>query len=303
MEIIRHKEKNISEQTAVALGNFDGLHTAHMKIINACKTYAIENGLKSGVMLFESHTLNLINGNKVDVITPQAEKINILNDNGIDFVYCREFDEAFMKLSPEEFAVQLKTTMNVSAVFVGYDYRFGYRAEGDAQKLTELGKKHGFNVTVVDKVEFDGEAVKSSRIRKLVCEGEIEMATHMLGRMFSIAGNVERGFGNGRKLGVPTANVSYQSDMLLPGNGVYGGYTTVDGIRYKSVINVGNNPTFGAEKITVESHIIDFCGDIYDNDVTVEFAFKIRNDIKFKNIDELVNQIRKDIEQAKIRLD
>ena len=303
MEIIRHKEKNISEQTAVALGNFDGLHTAHMKIINACKTYAIENCLKSGVMLFESHTLNLINGNKVDVITPQAEKINILNDNGIDFVYCREFDEAFMKLSPEEFAVQLKTTLNVSAVFVGYDYRFGYRAEGDAQKLTELGKKHVFNVTVVDKVEFDGEAVKSSRIRKLDSEGEIEMATHMLGRMFSITGNVERGFGNGRKLGVPTANISYQSDMLLPGNGVYGGYTTVDGIRYKSVINVGNNPTFGAEKITVESHIIDFCKDIYDNDVTVEFAFKIRNDIKFKNIDELVNQIRKDIEQAKIRLD
>jgi riboflavin kinase/FMN adenylyltransferase len=274
-----------------------------MKIINTCKTYALKRGLKSGVMLFDSHTLDLIAGKDVDLITIQSDKFNILDSNEIDFVYCREFNKAFMMMSPEEFAIELKNTINVSAVFVGYDYRFGYKAEGDVCKLKELGKKYGFDVIVIDKVEVNGEAVKSSRIRSLISDGEIESANKMLGRMFSITGKVEHGLGNGHKIGVPTANINYKSNMLLPRNGVYAGYTIVDGMRYKSVINVGNNPTFGAEKITVESHIIDFDADIYDAHIAVEFAFKIRDDIKFKTIDDLVNQIRKDIEQAKIKLD
>lgn len=302
MNIVRHGKDCITEKSAVALGNFDGLHTAHMQIINSCRDYADKKGLKSGVLLFDEHTLNLIKGQNTDLITDKISKIDILNSIGIDFVYCRKFDEAFMKMSPEEFVCDLKRCVNVSAVFVGYDYRFGYKAQGDVCKLAQLGEKYGFDVIVTDKIEMNGEAVKSSRIRELVSAGDMSKAGQMLGRMFSITGTVEKGLRNGHKLGFPTANVSYEKNTLLPCKGVYAGYTSVDGNKYKSVINVGNNPTFGAEKITVESHIQDFNEDIYGKTVTVEFAFRIREDIKFSSIDDLKNQICKDIEKAKTEL-
>ena len=295
MRLIRNGE---IKNTAVALGNFDGLHLAHMSIINACRDYAKENGLQSGVLLFSEHTLNVIKNASVKLITDEQEKCNILEKSGLDFAYIRSFTKEFSQLSPSEFVDELVSTLNPKAVFVGYDYRFGYKAEGDINLLRELGKAKGFSVFATEEIIHNGISVKSTVIRHMIETGNISGANEFLGRMFTISGVVEYGFQNGRKIGVPTVNVGYNENMILPENGVYSGYTKVGEKLYKSVINVGNNPTFNADKITVESHLLGFDGDIYGEKVSVMFKNRIRDEKKFASIDELKRQIQTDIAEA-----
>lgn len=298
MDIIRQTGSVPYEKTVVALGNFDGMHTAHMTIIRKCIQYAREHGCKSGVLLFSEHTRKLLSEKGVKIITPEKKKLEILRRTGIDFVYIRDFDKDFMHLSPEEFVKQLSSSLHTAAVCVGYDYRFGFKAQGDAKLLEELGKKYGFETVVTDEIDLDGAAIKSTLIRRLISEGNVEKAGELLGRYVSVEGAVAHGLENGRKMGIPTANIEYEIDSAIPKNGVYAGYTYVDGIKYKSVINVGNNPTFGADKVTIESHILGFDQDIYDKVIIAEFVKRLRGDIKFSSIDELKKQINADIEQA-----
>lgn len=298
MEVMRQTGSIPFERTAVALGNFDGLHTAHMTIIERCRRYAIEHGCKSGVLLFSEHTRKLLSEDGVKIITTEAQKLEILEKAGIDFVYIRDFDSEFMHLSPEDFVRELAAVLHPEAVCVGYDYRFGYKAAGDVELLKELGEKYGFKAIITDEIDFEGSAVKSTLIRELIAEGNVEKAAALLGRPVRIEGKVERGFQNGRKMGIPTANIGYSSETAIPKNGVYAGYTYVGGKKYKSVINVGNNPTFGAEKITVESHILGFDEDIYGSVIAAEFVKRLRGDIKFADVNELIGQIKADILQA-----
>ncbi len=298
MDIIRGTGSVPYEKTVIALGNFDGLHKAHMTIIDKCCEYARRNGLKSGVLLFNEHTLNIIKNKKVKVITQERQKLDILHKAGIDFVYIRDFDKEFMQLSAEEFANMLVNTLNVSAVCVGYDYRFGYKAQGDGTALKALGEKYGFDVIVTDEIDHNGVAVKSTAVRHFIEDGSVHHAASLLGRPFEMEGKVVKGLQNGRKMGIPTANLEYDENMVIPQNGVYMGYTYVGGKKYKSVINVGNNPTFNAEKITIESHILGFNGDIYDETISIAFIKRIRGDKRFDGIDALITQINKDIETA-----
>lgn len=301
MQIIRNSETD-SNRKVVALGNFDGLHRAHTRIIKNCCMYAKENGLESCVLLFADHTLNVITRQKVKLLTDEPEKLKILEEMGVDCVYIREFNSEFMHLSPEEFIRMLIDKLNPRAVCVGYDYRFGYKAGGDVATLKEFGEKYDFEVIVTDEMKTSGVTIKSTKIRELVREGNVDEAALFLGRPFSLSGEVTQGLRNGHKLGTPTANVCYSDNKILPKEGVYIGYTTVDGITYDSVINVGNNPTFNAKRITVESHILGFDCDIYGKTVKVDFIKRIRGDKKFGSLDELKTQIKSDIETAKEQL-
>ncbi len=289
----------INEKTAVALGNFDGLHCAHTAIIDCARQYAKEHDILSCVLLFCDHTRSVIDNKKTKLLTIEKEKLDIIQSMGVDCVYICEFTEDFMHLSPQKFVDFLTDKLNCQAVCVGYDYRFGYKAEGDARLLENFGEQMGFDVLVTDEIKYNGTTVKSTKIRELVINGEIEFANKMLGRCFFVTGIVEKGLQNGRKIGTPTANVGYKDNKLIPQNGVYIGYTTVDEKRYKSVINVGNNPTFNAERITIESHILDFDGDIYGKTVKVEFTKRIRDDRKFNSLDQLKQQIGNDIKAAR----
>ncbi len=292
-------EGTINEKTVVALGNFDGLHIAHTAIIERAHQCAKENGISSCVLLFRDHTRRVTGNQETKLLTTDEEKLDILQGMGVDYVYICEFNEAFMRLSPREFVGFLTDKLNCQAVCVGYDYRFGYKAEGDARLLKALGIERGFDALVMGEIKYNRATVKSTKIRELVINGEIDDANKMLGRCFFVTGNVEKGLQNGRKLGTPTANIAYNDNKLIPKNGVYIGYTTVDEKRRKSVINVGNNPTFNADRITIESHILDFDGDIYDKSVKVEFAKRIRPDKKFNSLDTLKEQIEEDIKAAR----
>lgn len=292
MEIIRTKAD--FDGSVVALGNFDGLHVAHMAIIKNGIEYAKKNGLKSGVLLFEESTKELTEGG-VELITPTEAKIELLERENADFVFMEKFDEEFMKKTPEEFVLYLIDKLNIKAVFVGYDYSFGYKARGNVAMLKKFGEKYDFKVFVTDVIKIDGRVVASTYIRQAVKSGDMEEAERFLGRKFCVEGKVVKGLQNGRKMGIPTANVDYGTNMALPKEGVYAGITYVNGKRLKSVINVGRNLTFGAEKITVESHILDFNEDIYGEYIRVSFAKRLRDVIRFGNMAELKKQIHEDM--------
>ncbi len=283
-------------ECAVCLGNFDGLHKAHIKIIDDCIEYARANGIFGGVLLFKNHTSTVCRGESCKLITTLEEKIEILEKTQIDFVFLIDFNEKFMKYTPDEFFNFLTDKIKATALFAGYDYRFGYKAQGDIKKLLELGKQNGVYVKVCDEISEDNEAVSSTRIRRLILDGDIKKANTLLNRPYSVLGRVEHGKKNGRKMGLPTANISYCSDKLLPPDGVYFGFTEIEERSYKSVINIGKNPTFNAKMRTIESHILGYDKEIYKMSVKVGFLEKIRDEIRFSSVDELTEQIKKDIE-------
>ncbi|MCH5210614.1 MAG: bifunctional riboflavin kinase/FAD synthetase [Oscillospiraceae bacterium] len=295
MEIIRD-EVNY-DGTVVALGNFDGLHVAHMTIIRNGIRYAKENGLKSGVLLFDENTKEVTQG-KIELITTNELKLELLERERADFVFMRKFDMEFMQKTPEEFAIYLVDALRVKAVCVGYDYSFGHKAQGDVNMLQSLGEKYGFKVLVTDAIKVDNRIVSSTYIRQAIKDGSVDEAERYLDRRYCIDGEVVKGFQNGRKMGIPTANVDYDINMALPKEGVYAGVAYVDGRRFKSVINVGKNLTFNARKLTVEVHILGFDEDIYGKYIRVSFAKRLRGVIKFDSIDELKKQIHNDMETA-----
>lgn len=293
MEIIRNRVDY--DGTVVALGNFDGLHVAHMTIIRNGIDYAKKHNLKSGILLFDENTKGVTRG-RIELITPNEAKLELLEREKPDFVFMEKFDKEFMKKTPEEFVLYLVSNLHVKAVCVGYDYSFGFKAQGDVEMLKRLGDKYGFKVFVTDVIKIEDRIVASTYIRQVIKAGDMEEAERFLGRRYCIEGNVVKGKQNGRKMGIPTANVDYDINMALPKEGVYAGITYVNGRRLKSVINVGKNLTFGAEKLTVESHILDFDEDIYGEYIRVSFAKRLRGDIKFNSMEELKNQIRHDME-------
>ena len=298
MNIIDNNAKAPYDATAVILGDFDGLHRAHTAIIEKAVRYAKENDCKAGVFLFEENTKKFLEKKQLSLITDNEEKNHILKKLGVDFIYKVRFDREFSEKTPEDFVAYLKDKLSIKAVFCGYDYSFGHKAAGDASMMQKMGKELGFDVNIMPQITIEGYTVSSTYIRELLENGDIRKANLFLGRRFSLGGIVERGLRNGTKLGFPTANVKCNDEIVIPMSGVYAGYSYVNGIEYKSVINVGNNPTFNAKRITVESHILDFCEDIYDKNIRVSFVERIRGDIKFNSIDELSAQINNDACEA-----
>ena len=299
MDIITENARVPYDKTAVVLGDFDGLHLAHTAIIKEALNYAKNNGLKTGVFLFEENTKKFLEKRNIRLITDNEEKNRILEELGVDFIYKVKFDSEFSEKTPEEFIKYLTENLNIKAVFCGYDYKFGHKASGDSELMQSMGKSYGFDVFVMQKITIENNIVSSTYIRELLENGDVKKANLFLGREFSIGGFVEKGLQNGRKLGFPTANVHYSDESVIPMTGVYAGYSYIDGIRHNSVINVGNNPTFNAEKITIESHILDFCEDIYDKNIRVSFVERIRGDIKFASLEELSKQIKNDAQVAR----
>lgn len=288
---------DINEECVLALGNFDGLHIAHAEVIRDCVSEARKRRLSSGVLLFDRHSDAAL-GRSIRLLTDFDEKIRLIEGLGVDFVCILPFDEAVMHLSPEDFLELLITELHTAAVCVGYNYRFGYKACGDTELLKKYMKKRGVDVKILPQLIFEGEAVSSTRIRKLISEGDMQGAAALLGRHYSISGRVVKGLQNGHLLGFPTANIQLGEDKILPCDGVYKTYAYVGGRKYRAIANIGKNPSFAAQKRTSEVHILDFDGDLYGCDITAELLEKIRDDIKFSSLEQLKKQIASDIKRA-----
>jgi riboflavin kinase/FMN adenylyltransferase len=287
--------------TAVGLGSFDGLHVGHMALVNTLISEARLSGLQSVIYTFTRHPENIL---RKKLLTPLlmtvSKKTQTLSETALDYVYYDEFDEEYSRIDPETFVKQiLLQKLGAKLVVAGFNYRFGYMGEGDTELLKKLGKKYNFRIIIIPPIRIDGQIVSSTIIRGLVAKGDMESVFKLLGRHYSITGEVRDGRRVGRRIGFPTANLHPEPYLSIPRNGVYITKTMYKGQFYNSLTNIGMNPTFGdVDKTTVETHILNFDKDIYKSDIEVFFLKKIRNEKKFKNAGELTEQIHADIEAA-----
>lgn len=309
MKVIRDNFKmKIKNPTFIVLGSFDGIHQGHKALIQnaveAAKEYneALEDEkLRAKVMVctFRNHPLFTINKDLAPkLIMSNEQKIDVLHELGVDIVNLIDFDEKFMKISPEKFIFNLKDCYNVKGITVGFNYRFGYKNLGDVDLLKTLSGSLNFKLVVMDPVIIEEEIVSSSAIRYLIQEGNIEKANKFLGRPFTLSGKIIKGRQLGRTIGFPTINLDYSRKFIIPKGGVYYTHVNYKEIIYKGITNVGYNPTVQGKKLSIETYILDFNESIYDEVVQLYFISKIRDEKKFSSIDSLKDQLEKDKEFA-----
>lgn len=285
-------------KTAIALGNFDGVHIAHRKVIENTVKYSNENGLKSVVYTFKSHPRQVLSGSFFTVMQ-NSVKEEIIRGLGADEVYFEETTPEILSMSPEKFVSEiLVKKFNVSYVSAGFDYTFGINGKGDTKELKRLGEKFGFIVDISDEITYKGITVSSTLIREYIKKGQTDKAAEISCTPYTIRGVVGHGKSVGTKLGFKTANILPPENILIPKNGVYKTEVVLDNKVYKAITNVGVKPTFGAGKVIIESHIMDFHGDIYGKTIDVLFGKRIRGEIRFTSSAELSEQIKKDIKMA-----
>src|SRR6056297_64676 len=287
----------------ITIGNFDGVHKGHQALLNQ----VIETGAQIGgtciAMTFEPHPLRALGLSSPPLITRRDQKIELIESSGIDVLLCLPFDKAFAQISAQEFIEDiLVKKIGMNTIVIGPDYTFGKNRTGNIELLKAKGEELGYETIVPDwikDVETGTERISSTKIRKLVMDGHVGRAKHYLGRYYQIRGKVIKGRERGgSQLGCPTANIKLH-DELCPKFGVYA--VTVETIHgsFKGVANIGYSPTFGDGMFTIEVHILDFKEDIYDSRIRVNMVKRLRDEIKFSNIAQLSDQIKKDIQKAK----
>ncbi len=282
-------------QISIALGFFDGVHTAHRAIIETAVRKAETRGLRPVVLTFDKAPSEVLFGSAPPYITTLEEKERLINALGAQ-MRLMHTSRSLLSMTAEEFAEKiLVQEYNAAEVTCGFNYRFGSEGCGDTQLLTKLGKRFGFNVTVIGERISGGETVSSSRVRMLISSGRIEEANILLGRNFSISGMVEHGKRLGRTIGFPTANVYPPNGALLPMSGVYETVVDINGERLSAITNTGTNPTVGKETLRTETYIPSADIDLYGKRITVEFVRFIRAEKKFSDLEALKRQIREDL--------
>jgi riboflavin kinase / FMN adenylyltransferase len=288
--------------SVVSVGNFDGVHRAHAHVLGEIVRRARQEGAKSVAVTFEPHPACILRPDSaLKLLTPLPEKLRLLEGTGIDAVLVLPFGRDLSLMTPRQFAERiLKKKLHAREVHEGYNFHFGHKAAGDVNLLAQLGKELGFEVKVYSEQKLRGEPVSSSHIRKLMAEGRVSRARHLLARPFAILGFPGRGRGLGSKYTVPTINLA-RYEELIPKDGVYITRTRVGTERFDSVTNVGNRPTFGADSFAIESHLLNFHPIELTPESEVEICFldRVRDEIKFPSVEALREQIARDVNKAR----
>lgn len=302
MKIIRgvHNIKKQKNPPILTIGNFDGVHLGHQALFKKVHKRAKEINCDSVVFTFEPHPLKILAPEKCSLfLTTFSQKLMHMEKIGIDIVICADFTPNFAAQNQREFVKNiLLETMNVKEIVVGYDFSFGHGREGSIGSLCEMGKEFGFTVDVLSPFEINGEIVSSSLIRDLISNGYVHKAACYLGRPYSLDGKVIKGFKKGSDMGFPTANIDAQEN-IFPHTGVYAAKIFVHKKTFYGVVNVGYNPTFKRDRLSVEAHIFDFAENLYNEIVTISFIDKIRDEVTFSSTEKLKTRIQMDTIAAK----
>jgi riboflavin kinase/FMN adenylyltransferase len=301
--IIIRGTKNIVESfpyPVVAIGNFDGAHLGHQIIFRRVAEIANKNKGTGIVFTFEPHPLKILAPEKAPpLLTTFRKKVELIEQCGIDRVICAEFTRQFADQAPRDFAENiLAGKIGAKEVVVGFDYAFGRGREGTITYLKKMGEELGFLVHIIQPVKIEDHLISSSHVRNLIEDGEVDKASKFLGRPYSINGPVVSGYKTGASIGFPTANID-TSRVQTPGTGVYAVRIKHGGTSLDGVANIGFNPTFHRDRLSVEVHIFDFNEKLYGLEIEIEFIQRIRSEIEFESADKLVIQIKKDITAAK----
>ncbi|MCG8485161.1 MAG: bifunctional riboflavin kinase/FAD synthetase, partial [Clostridia bacterium] len=257
-------------------------------------------GFESVVFTFKNHPKNLSDSKKVKQIVSWEEKVKIIESLGADYLVAIEFDNQLRKMSAEDFIINILIgRLNMKAAYCGFHYRFGYKALGTTDLLEEMGKQYGYSLNILEPVEVQDNLVSSTRIRQLIADGEMEACNQLLGRQYALEGEVVYGKQIGTQIGFPTANILIDETRIIPPNGVYITKCFVNNKEWNSITNIGCKPTVGGEQRLIETNIINFDENIYNQNIRIEFYKKIRGESKFKDVNALKEQIALDVDAVK----
>lgn len=287
----------------VALGNFDGIHLGHQRLIGEAVAIARRNNGTAAVLTFHPHPMAVL---KPELAPPmlldQEAKRRMMAELGVDILILLPFTLNFAQLSPEEFIKDvLVKQLNVKAIVIGYNYSFGHRGRGNPETIWKYADECCYTLSVIPPVKVGSQVVSSTLIRNKLAEGDVAAAQKLLGYYPFTEGTVVLGDRRGNTLGFPTANIDCPAGMMVPARGVYSVHVDMDGETYLGVANVGTKPTFNGsnQRINIEVHLLDFCGDIYGKKIKVKYVRRLRDERKFSSITDLVNQIQADVQSAR----
>lgn len=305
MQIIEQlAELSPNQETMLTIGVFDGVHLGHQHLIEKLKEQAAEKGLLSGVVTFREHPQEVLSPQtQLTFLSSLEERINLIRNLGIEFIAALPFTLELAKLGTRQFISSIKEQLKMRGLVIGPDFALGRGREGNAAVLSSLGQELGFTVTSVPYLMIEGHVVSSTLIREALSCGDMKGVMRLLGRNFSLSGMVVTGDDRGKALGFPTANIVPESNRALPADGVYVTWARVDDEIYKSATNIGVSPTFGGKERTVEVHLIDFSGDLYGRQLTIQFVERVRGEVRFTTPEELKKQIDTDVQRARAILE
>ncbi len=300
MQLLSQNSPQLSTATAVALGMFDGVHLGHRAVIEAATNYAKQHGLKTAVITLANHPRQLTQGQAPKLITNLDTRLALFKELGIDYALILEFNEDLMNTSAEEYLQRyLVNILNAKFISTGYDHHFGKNRSGSPTMLEAWAEKRNVQLEIVEPYKLNGQLISSSTIRDLISNGKLDEANKILGYPFMIISQVITGDKRGARLGFPTANLKLPDDMVIPAKGVYRGTALVDDKEYQCIMNIGTRPSFtDSNEVIIEAHILNFSADIYGQTITLKLDRKLRDEIKFNSVEELIAQIERDISEG-----
>ncbi|MGZ9166587.1 MAG: bifunctional riboflavin kinase/FAD synthetase [Anaerolineales bacterium] len=285
----------------LTVGVFDGVHRGHQEIIKKITAGAHANGAPAVVLTFDPHPASVLAGREIKCLTLPEERADLLGGLGVDVVITQRFTRELSTVSAHDFMSRLRRQLGLKHLLIGYDFALGKGREGNAARLTEIGSELGYSVEVVSALSDESGVISSTEIRKLIEVGNVAEAAHLLGHFYSLHGPVIHGDARGRTINVPTANITYAREKMIPAKGIYACWAYLHEQKHLAAINIGTNPTFTPDKEipNVEAHLLDFHREIYGEDVRLEFVARLRDELKFDSVDVLLEQIWKDVERTR----
>jgi riboflavin kinase / FMN adenylyltransferase len=294
----RSLEEVSLQNSWLTVGVFDGVHRGHQQIIEKITAGAHANEAPAVVLTFDPHPASVLGGRDLKCLTLPDERADLLGQLDVDVVITEHFTRELSTVSAYDFMARLTRHLGLKHLLIGYDFALGKGREGNATRLTEIGSELGYSVEVVPALSDESGVISSTEIRKLIEVGNVAEAAHLLGHFYSLHGPVIHGDARGRTINVPTANIAYPPEKMIPAKGIYACWAHLNGHKHPAAINIGTNPTFTPDKDTpnVEAHLLDFRGEIYGEDMQLEFVARLREELKFDSVDVLLEQIWKDVE-------
>lgn len=294
------EEANLQDSW-LTVGVFDGVHRGHQEIINKLTTGAHADDATAVVLTFDPHPASVLSGHEIKCLTLPDERADLLAKLGVDVIITQRFTRELSTITAHDFMARLSHQLGLRHLLIGYDFALGKGREGNATRLTEIGSELGYAVDVIPALSDESGVISSTEIRKLIKIGNVAEAARLLGHPYSLHGPVIHGDGRGRTINVPTANIAYSHEKMIPAKGIYACWAYLNDQKYCAAINIGTNPTFTPDKQTpnVEAYLLDFKRELYGEDLRLEFVSRLRDELKFDSVEELLEQIWKDIENTK----
>jgi len=299
-----HSLEEVSAQNAwLAIGVFDGIHRGHREIIHKLTTGAHANNAPAILLTFDPHPASVLSSQNIKCLTTPDEQADLLASLGVDIVITQRFTRDLSTATAQEYMSQLKQTLDLKHLLIGYDFALGKGREGNAARLTEIGKELDYTVEVVNALSDESGVISSTEIRKLVATGNVTEAAKLLGYNYTMSGEVIHGAERGRTIGFPTANVDYPKQKATPSNGIYAcwAYLGDHSAKFMAATNIGFNPTFTPERQvpSLEAYLLDFDRDIYGQNLKLEFVSRIRDELKFDSVEALIKKIHEDVDKTR----